>query len=226
MKPTVIRLNEEKEATVKPTVMPSSNSSFPDSVLTHCVECPSTMPQTVSGSQGNKNISQVTVMSQSDCQTERKMSVQKPTAIPGFSRKRIPVTVCQLGTYGISLAMNVLEKARSLVEIFDEENLSDRIAVMWGADAQAEYGRLVHVCLSLSQSPVLSEVSVHLGRLIQILDSIDLEKICDREARDSLLSKIVKKATHSNTIHVLKHAEKEIGQLLVLCSRLLVPCSP
>lgn len=53
--------------------------------------------------------------------------------------------------------------------------MSDRQAVLWGHDLQKRYSDLVSQTLEMSQAPILTRVSGYVGRMTEILASIDLE---------------------------------------------------
>lgn len=239
MKPTVIQVNDkEKRGTVKPTVMPTSNSSVPIQAFAEVEPCsamkpkatPTVIPTAITATLSavkTRNVESVPVkptsFQQKEVEAPAKVVIVKPTAMPGHERKRIPVTVSELGIIGISLDQAVLEGARKLVEKFDLDSANDRVAVLWGSELQANYGKLVNETLALSQSTVLSAASKHLGRMIEILDSFDFVKMCAEPANESRVARFFRKSSASRQASDLANAERELGQILTILGSLLDP---
>lgn len=100
-----------------------------------------------------------------------------PTAIPGVERKRIPVDIADFRKLSPQTRASALEGALRLVETFVPGRDDDRQAVLWGHGLQQDYSNLVSRTLEFSQADILKKVTGYIGRMTDILGSIDLEAI-------------------------------------------------
>lgn len=100
-----------------------------------------------------------------------------PTAIPGVERRRIAVNSEELRKLFPAARPDVIEKALRLVESHVEEEATDRTAVLWGQRAQEDYSRMVSDNLALSRDDALVRATGYLDRMMEILQSIDIEAV-------------------------------------------------
>lgn len=196
MKPTVIGTNLPKVEPVKPTVIPTDTSQ------------PKAKPTIIS------SIPSVTA-------PDKPIVVNTPTAVPGHKRERIEVSVSDLQKFNPGTNLSVLETAVRLIQTTNVENLTDREAIFWGQELQSSYSQLVTTCLTKSQAPVLIKVSGYISRMMEILGSIDLKKVCGlgSSSPDGVISRLVKRATASiDSLEELSQAQVELVQLVNLMS--------
>jgi hypothetical protein len=102
----------------------------------------------------------------------------KPTMVDGVERKRLPVTAGDLRQLSPGVHAVVVEKALRLLAGFVLERANERKAVLWGHELQQEHSDLVAQTLTLSQAPVLRKVQGYLGRMIDILQAVDIMAVC------------------------------------------------
>lgn len=153
---------------------------------------------------------------------QRPEAVKKPTAIPGVERKRIMVELADLRRLSSQAKPSVLEKALRLVQTFVVKGSSDRQAVLWGHSLQQDYSNLVSRTLELSQVEVLRRVTGYIGRMIEILGSIDLEAVCGVVASSGMLGQYFKKVNRKiDTPEELDVARIELDQLVRLMGEAL-----
>lgn len=142
-----------------------------------------------------------------------------PTAIPGIAPERIAVTLADLRKLSPGLRPAVADEALRLVQTVAPARLSDRNVVMWGHKLQQEYTALVSQTLDLTQSDVLRNVSAHVGRMIDILGSIDIEAACGVES-SSLFGQVFKGLNaRIDSPAELARARTELDQLIGLMNR-------
>lgn len=146
----------------------------------------------------------------------------KPTAIPGVERKRIAVELADLRKLSPQARPSVLERALRLVQTFVVEGVSDRQAVLWGHRLQQDYSDLVSRTLELSQAGVLKRVTGYIGRMTEILGSIDLEAVCGGAPASGMLGQYLKKMNRKiDTPEELEAARIELDHLLKLMGEAL-----
>lgn len=102
----------------------------------------------------------------------------KPTMIAGVERKRVEVDARDLRKLAPGTDANVIEAALRLLAGFVVEKASERRAILWGHELQQSYSDLVAETLVLSQSPILRKVEGYLGRMMDILQAVDILAVC------------------------------------------------
>lgn len=105
-------------------------------------------------------------------------AVLQPTMIAGVERKRIEVEARDLRKLAPGADTRTIEAALRLLAGFVVEKASERRAILWGHELQQSYSDLVAETLMLSQSPVLRKVEGYLGRMMDILQSVDILAVC------------------------------------------------
>lgn len=141
----------------------------------------------------------------------------KPTAIPGVERKRIEVDLAGLKELSPTTRGAVLERARELVESFAVGGTSDRQAVLWGHRLQQDYSNIVSRTLELSQAAVLKRVAGYIGRMTDILGSIDLEAVARPGAASGVVGGFLRKMNVKiDSPEELELARTELDQLVQL----------
>jgi hypothetical protein len=109
------------------------------------------------------------------------------------------------------------EEALRLARMVVPSRLSHRSVVMWGHSLQQDYTNLVSRTLELTQSEILGSVSAHVGRMIELLSSIDVEAVCGAAAPSGLFSQYFKGINRRiDTPAELQRARTELDQLLRL----------
>jgi len=150
--------------------------------------------------------------------------VVRPTAIPGYERKRIAVDRADLARLSPQSGTSVLEEARRLIGTFVVEGARDRQVVLWGHRLQQDFSELVSRSLELSQAEIVKRVTAHIGRMSEILGAIDLEAVCGVGSGRGLFTQYL--ATVNSRIDTpdeLLRARVELDQLLALMSAALEP---
>lgn len=148
--------------------------------------------------------------------------VARPTAIPGVERKRIAVELSDVGKLSPLAKPAVLEQALGLIKSFVVESARDRQAVLWGHRLQLDYSDLVSRTLELSQADVLKKATGYIGRMTDILGSIDIEAVCGAPSRTGIFSQYFKKAnSRIDTAGELETARIELDQLVRLMGEVL-----
>ena len=104
--------------------------------------------------------------------------LEKPTAITGTERKRIPVEAKDLRQIAPGVDNRIVEQAMRLIASFVVEKASDRKAIMWGHDIQRSHSELATETLALSQAPTFRKVEGYLGRMMDILRAVDIMAAC------------------------------------------------
>ncbi len=141
----------------------------------------------------------------------------RPTAIPGVERKRIAVELSDIRKLAPLAKPGVLEKALALVQSFVVESARDRQAVLWGHPLQQDYSDLVSRTLELSQADTLKRATGYIGRMTDILGSIDIEAVCGAASRTGILAQYLKKTnSRIDTPEELEAARIELDQLVRL----------
>lgn len=139
-----------------------------------------------------------------------------PTAIPGVAPERVSVTPADLRKLAPGLRPAIADEALRLVQQLAPARLSERNVVLWGHRLQQDYTALVSQTLDLTQSDVLRNVSGHVGRMIDILGSIDIEAACGAVPA-SLLRQVLRGAnSRIDTPGELARARGELDQLIGL----------
>ena len=146
----------------------------------------------------------------------------RPTAIPGVERKRIAVDLAGIRKLSPQAKAGVTERALRLVQAFVVEGVRDRQAVLWGHRLQQDYSDLVSRTLVLSQADVLKRVAGYIGRMTEILGSIDLEAVCGAAPAVGLLGQYLKGVNKKiDTPEELRKARIELDQLVRLMGEAL-----
>src|SRR5690606_5063504 len=84
--------------------------------------------------------------------------LEKPTAITGTERKRVPVEAGDLRQIALGVDNRTVEQAMRLIASFVVEKTNERKAIMWGHDLQRSHSELAAETLALSQTPTLRKV--------------------------------------------------------------------
>lgn len=144
----------------------------------------------------------------------------QPTTMIGSKRKRLAVTFAELESKNVGTEHEVLNAALDLILITNLDELSDRDVVMWGHELQHRFAGHVTECLTLSQSEDLKNTSRNLARMLEILESIDLQAVFVPQG--GILSRFMARSNKKiDTIEELKLACEEIQQLIVLLDKRL-----
>lgn len=145
----------------------------------------------------------------------------RPTAIPGVERKRIVVELSDMRKLSPLAKPGVLAMALALVQSFVVESARDRQAVLWGHRLQQDHSNLVSRTLELSQADVLKKATGYVGRMIDILGSIDIEAVCGT-SRTGIFVQYLKKAnSRVDTPGELEAARIELSHLVRLMGEAL-----
>ncbi len=149
-----------------------------------------------------------------------KVMQRGPTQIPGVQRKRLAVTIADLTATNPASSEDALRRS---LEILLETNLdeaTDRTIVLWGHDLQKRYGQLVSECVTLSESEAITKTNRDIARVLEILESIDLQKIFG--SSDGLVSKFLsKRSSKVDSLDELEKVRVELQQLLDLFNQRL-----
>jgi hypothetical protein len=158
-----------------------------------------------------------TVVAATDAQRSPPVRVAAPTAITGAERKRIPVRLDDLRSLSPGTKADVLARALRLLQGYVAEDATDGTVVLWGHRLQQDYADLVSETLARSQADVLTRVTVHLNRMMELLGSIDLMAVAgaadDRVGLEKYLGRLSKRI---DTREELRTARVEIDQLVKL----------
>lgn len=147
----------------------------------------------------------------------RRARVTALTAIVGVERKRIAVTGDDLRALAPGAAPVVLARALRLVQAYVVEDSRDTAVVLWGQRAQQDYAELVSDLLALSQADVLARVTAHLGRMTEILGSIDIGAVAGADGASGPLTAYLKRVSRKiDTREELGRASAELEQLVRL----------
>lgn len=145
-----------------------------------------------------------------------------PTMIPGIERKRIQVSDADLKSLSPAASSKILGKAARSLQAFVVEEATDRSAILWGHRLQQDYSDLVSQTLSLLQADVLQKVTGYVGRMMQILGSIDLEAVYGVAASSGGIGQYLKRVNKRiDTPQELEVARIELDQLVKLMSAAL-----
>ena len=141
------------------------------------------------------------------------VEVKKPSVsvIPGKMRNRIPATRESLKQKH-QLKDSVLDKAIQIIQNTNQDELTLSNVVFWGQNLQEQHNALVNETLRLAQSEVVSTVTGHVYRMLEILGDIQLEKVF--EEKPSFLSGVFRKNSEEiDSPEELDEALREIEQL-------------
>lgn len=122
-------------------------------------------------------------------------------------RKRIEATIEQLRKY--NEPDNVLKIAQQQIRETNVDELCLKYVLDWGADLQKKHALHLEEMISISTSPVLTEVKTKMGSLIQLMGGIDVENA----TKDSLFKSKEKKV--AKLLEVLKELKGEASNLSV-----------
>ncbi|MGB3928593.1 MAG: hypothetical protein WBL20_06495 [Sphingobium sp.] len=147
-----------------------------------------------------------------------------PTVIPGVERKRIAVSAVDIERLSPGLSAEVAARAVRLVEGFVVEGARDRQVTMWGHAVQRDYADIVSRVLTLSQNDVMERVRGYVGRMITLLDAIDLEAVCGAGQSAGLFGRFFRSAGgRIDSSSELGAARLELDQLVRLTGEALEP---
>ncbi len=211
------------EATVirRPTVIPSGGGSIKPTVMGVCPQGQATKPTAIPGTPGKVENLKPTAIPSNTVQAVVKpaiVPVGKPSVIGiGEVRKRIPITSANL--QGKTQKVETIERVVHLVESFIAERATEQSAVMWGTEVQKQYSGLMSEVLALSRSETLNQVSRRVGRLIEILGSIKLDKVFAQKGGEGFLARAIKKSSAEvDSLEELERALEEIDQIAKIIS--------
>lgn len=140
-----------------------------------------------------------------------------PTAIPGVERKRLTVDLAALRRVSPASAPAVLSRALDLLQAVVVETVTDREAILWGHRLQQDYSELVSRTLELAQDDGLKQVTGYVGRMTDILSSVDLNAVCSAGPGLGMVSRYLKAANQKiDTPAELDAARLELDQLVKL----------
>ncbi|WP_244440084.1 hypothetical protein [Mesorhizobium metallidurans] len=146
----------------------------------------------------------------------------RPTVIPGVERKRIAAELSDIKKLSPLAKPAVLEQTLRLIQSFVVESARDRQAVLWGHRLQQDYSDLVSRTLELSQADVLKRSTGYVGRMTDILGSIDIEAVCGAPSRAGVFGQYFKKTnSRIDTAGELDTARIELDQLVRLMGEAL-----
>jgi len=145
--------------------------------------------------------------------------VAAPTAIIGTERKRIEVSLDDLKDLSPGSEPDVLAQAIRLLQAYVPDDASDRTVILWGQQLQQDYADMVSAALARAQADVLTRVTVHLNRMMDILKSIDVAAVAGTERTGGGLGKVLKRMSKKiDTAEELAAARVELDQLVKLMS--------
>jgi hypothetical protein len=148
--------------------------------------------------------------------------VSQPTSVPGFARKRLPVTVDDLRRLSPATKFRILEKAVQRLQHFVVEDASDRSAVLWGHETQKKYSDVMATSLKLSQSSALQQANRHIQRMTEILGSIDIPAVCGISRNNAFVSRFLGNMTRRiDTPDELESAQRELNQIVAIMTNSL-----
>ncbi len=143
-----------------------------------------------------------------------------PTSIPGTKRKRLAVTIDDLERRNVGTKESVLKASLDLILVMNLDDLKERDVVMWGHDLQRRYSELVTKCLTMSQSDDLKNTKRNIARILEILETIDLQAVFLPQG--GILSRFTPKSKKKiDTLDELETAQDELRQLLDLLDKRL-----
>lgn len=115
-------------------------------------------------------------------------------------------------------------RAVRLIEGFVVEGARDRDVTLWGHAAQQNYADLVSRTLDLARAEVLERVRAHLGRIVELLTSIDVETACGSGRPARLMERLFGDGVgRIDTPRELAAARVELEQLVRLTNAALDP---
>ncbi len=140
----------------------------------------------------------------------------KPSAMPGTIRSRISVTLSDLEKVQARIQQPVLTRAIQMVQEFSPDAATISSAVLFGSDIQERHNALVTEGLKLARSEIFAKASRQIGRMMEILRLIRLEKVFGKRS-GGFLSRTLKRASQEiDTPEELEDAEREIEQIVAL----------
>lgn len=146
----------------------------------------------------------------------RHLDIQ-PTKIHGRERKRIPVTIADLSSLSPGAAPELRQRALRLIETFVVEDATERSVVLWGHGLQSRYSDLVSQTLALVEADVLKRAADYIGRVTELLGSIDVMAACGVSGSDGVVGNYLKRMSRKiDTPEELDAARVELGQLVKL----------
>lgn len=158
----------------------------------------------------------VTVIGSPQPQDEKTVAIRGPSVIPGTLRKRIPAKRKSLKEKH-QPKDTVLDKAMEIIYTTNQDDFNLSKAVLWGQNLQEQHNTLVNNTLALSQSEVVSTVTGHLNRMLEILGGLQLEKVFG-ESPSFLAGIFGRTAGEIKTPEELDKALDEIEQLSSILS--------
>ena len=207
-KPTVIKTDKDKVDAPQPTTMPSSDPK-PSKVAT---SSPVT-PTVIGGGKKEGVIFKPTIVTVKEGVQEEKGTAVAPSKIVGFERNRLPVTIEQIKRKYLNTNDLMATKALQYVVETDVEVMLHSSALIWQTDLQKRYSDKVMKLLEYTQHPATAKASNQISRILEILQSIDLQGVCEYET-DGVISRFLKNSSKEfDTPEELQHAEKELKQL-------------
>ncbi|MCR4341261.1 MAG: hypothetical protein NUW01_15395 [Gemmatimonadaceae bacterium] len=148
--------------------------------------------------------------------------VFQPTAVPGKQRVRIAVTGDDIMMRNPHMLPEIRERAVMLILAVNVDDTSDRVAILWGHDAQKAYATLVEQSLTLSQSELLATVMRYVNRMTELLSSIDLKRVCGLDS-GGMFSFLRRTTKSIDTPEELETARVELSQLVSLMHQSIDP---
>ena len=137
-------------------------------------------------------------------------NVSAPTAMPGKTRKRLPVTREELQRKHRPKD-SVLDRSIAIIQITDQDSITMNVAVRWGQELQEQHNTLAGEILNLAQSEVIQAVTENLNRMMEILGNINLQRVFEET---SFVTRALRKASSEiDTPDELDSAMREIEQL-------------
>lgn len=164
-KPTVI--GGGSNATVAPVVpsSPAPPPSIKPSVIPMGVRSPKKTEEEV-------KVVEKPVIRPMTQPAQQSVKVEKPSFIPGTTRKRLVVTKNDLLMQFPGTSDAVLARAEELLGKLVIETLVEGFCQQWGMREQKRFGELVGQSLELSSHKLIQESSRHVNRLIVILKEV------------------------------------------------------
>lgn len=131
----------------------------------------------------------------------------------GKKRERIPVTDDDVFMRNPHLPEETRSRTIALIDSINVDVANDREAILWGTQVQKRYAELVNESLNLSQSALLTQVEGHAKRMIEILNAINLKRVCGLEPT-RFLDAFRRTTKTIDTPEELEAARIELGQLV------------
>ncbi|MBF6599101.1 MAG: hypothetical protein IVW36_01170 [Dehalococcoidia bacterium] len=143
--------------------------------------------------------------------------ITTPTTVRGVERKRLPVTIEELQALAAGASPEVVSRAQRLVQGYVPDDARSSAVVLWGNRVQQAYADLITASLRRAESDVLTRVTAHLNRMMEILRSIDIVAVAGA-AREGGVGTYFRKifSKKIETPEELRAASVEIDQLLKL----------